>query len=208
MNPDATFWDRVADKYAAGPIKDLRAYEYTLGRTQSYLMASDRVLELGCGTATTALQIAPCVGQMIATDFSAAMVQIGQRKAQEAGLANLTVAQADPVEGRLPDGPFDAVLAFNMMHLLHDPEAMMARVRGLLKPGGLFISKTACLQGPFRLMAPMVAVMRLFGRAPKVSFFSTRWLEAAVVRQGFEIIESGDFPKSPPRRYIVARLRG
>ncbi len=207
MNAETTFWDRIAPKYAADPIKDMQAYDYTLGRTRSYLGAADRVLELGCGTASTALQIAPGVGYLTATDFSAAMVAIGQQKARDAGLTNLSVEQADPEGGRLPEGPFDAVLAFNLLHLLHDPEAVMGRVRGLLKPGGLFISKTACLQGIFRVMALPVGVMRLFGKAPKVSFFSNRWLEAAVQRQGFDILESGDFPKSPPRRYIVARLR-
>lgn len=208
MNAHAAFWDRVAGKYATDPIKDMKAYEDTLARTRGHLGRADRVLELGCGTASTALLIAPGVGHLTATDFSAAMVSIGRQKAEAAGLANLTVATGDVEEGPLPSGPFDAVLAFNLLHLLHDPEKALGRVRGLLRPGGLFISKTACLQGAYRMLALPVSAMRLFGKAPKVSFFSTGWLEAAVRRQGFEILESGDFPKAPPRRYIVARLKG
>lgn len=207
MTPDAAFWDRIATKYAADPIKDTSAYEYTLTRTKSYLSLTDRVLELGCGTASTALLIAPGVCHITATDYSAAMISIGRKKVEEAGLMNIRLEEASLEGGPLPRGPFDVVLAFNLLHLLHDPEAAIGRVRGLLRPGGLFISKTACLQGPYRAMQPVVAIMRLFGKAPKVSFFSTRWLEAAVQRQGFEILESGDFPKGPPRRYIVARLR-
>lgn len=208
MTSHAAFWDRVAQKYAADPIKDMKAYEYTLARTKTYLGPADHVLELGCGTASTALLIAPGVGHLTATDFSAAMVSIGRQKVEEAGQSNLSVAVGDVEGGPLPSGPFDAVLAFNLLHLLHDPEKAIARVRGLLKPGGLFISKTACLQGAYRMLALPVSAMRLFGKAPKVSFFSTGWLEDAVRRQGFEILESGDFPKAPPRRYIVARLKG
>ena len=207
MNGQAAFWDRVADRYAADPIKDPTAYNYTLDRTRTFLGAQDRVLELGCGTASTALLLAPGVGHLTATDFSAAMVSIGRRKVEEAGQANLTVEQGDVEGGPLPSGPFDAVLAFNLLHLLRDPEKAIGRVRGLLRPGGLFISKTACLQGRYRLLALPVGLMRLLGKAPTVSFFSTRWLEEAVRRQGFDILESGDFPKSPPRRYIVARLK-
>lgn len=207
MNGQAAFWDRVADRYAADPIKDPTAYNYTLDRTRAFLGAQDRVLELGCGTASTALLLAPGVGHLTATDFSAAMVSIGRRKVEEAGQANLTVEQGDVEGGPLPSGTFDAVLAFNLLHLLRDPEKAIGRVRGLLRPGGLFISKTACLQGRYRLLALPVGLMRLLGKAPTVSFFSTRWLEDAVRRQGFDILESGDFPKSPPRRYIVARLK-
>lgn len=208
MNAYATFWDRVAPKYAADPIKDMKAYEHTLARTRSYLGPSDRVLELGCGTASTALLVAPGVGHLMATDFSPVMVAIGRAKVKEAGLGNMAVELADLEGGPLPTETFDAVLAFNLLHLLHDPETAIRRVRNLLKPGGLFISKTACLQGAYRMLALPVGAMRLFGRAPKVSFFSTRWLEEAVRRQGFDILESGDFPKSPPSRYIVARLKG
>jgi len=33
----AKFWDRVAQKYAKSPIRDMPAYELTLERTQFYL---------------------------------------------------------------------------------------------------------------------------------------------------------------------------
>lgn len=205
MNSNASFWNRIAPKYAADPIKDMAAYDYTLARTRSYLGPADRVLELGCGTASTALQIAPWVGHLTATDFSDSMIAIARQKLRKAGLNNLSIELADLDSALLPAGPFDAVLAFNLLHLLHDPDTAIGRVRGLVKPGGLFISKTACMQGAYRLMALPVRAMRLVGKAPNVSFFSTSWLESAVQRHGFEILESGDYPLAPPRRYIVAR---
>jgi SAM-dependent methyltransferase len=207
MNANAAFWDRIAPKYAADPIKDLAAYEYTLGRTRSYLTGQERGLELGCGTGSTALLLAPFMRHLTATDISPAMVDIGRAKAGAAGVGNITFAVAE-AESATPEGaPFDVVFAHNLLHLAADPKAALAHIHGLVRPGGLFISKTACLQGWWRAMALPVALMRLVGRAPAVRFFSTAWLEKAVREQGFDIVESGDFPRSPPRRYIVARRR-
>lgn len=207
MNGNAAFWDRIAPKYAADPIKDMAAYEYTLGRTRSHLTGRERGLELGCGTGTTALLLAPGLRHLTATDISPAMIAIARAKAEAAGVTNLDFAVADAETARPPGVPFDVVMAFNLLHLTADPRAALSHIHRLVRPGGLFISKTACLSGPFRLMAVPVTVMRMFGRAPEVRFFSPRWLERAVAEAGFEIIESGDFPKRPARRYIVARRR-
>jgi SAM-dependent methyltransferase len=207
MNSNAAFWDRIAPKYAADPIKDMAAYEYTLNRSRSYLTGQENGLELGCGTGSTALLLAPGLRHLTATDISPAMIAIGRAKAEAAGVANVNFAVADAEAANPADTPFDVIFAFNLLHLTADPKAAIARIHGHLRPGGLFISKTACLSGLFRLMTVPVAVMRMFGRAPEVRFFSPRWLERAVAGAGFEIIESGDFPKRPARRYIVARRR-
>jgi len=50
MIEQAKFWDGIATRYAAQPIRDVAAYDYTLGRSQGYLAAEDRVLEIGAGT--------------------------------------------------------------------------------------------------------------------------------------------------------------
>ena len=207
MNGNAAFWDRIAPKYATDPIKDMAAYEYTLGRTRSYLTGQETALELGCGTGSTALLLAPSLRHLTATDISPAMIAIGRAKAEPAGIANLTFSVADAEAASPAGAPFDVVFAFNLLHLTADPQAAIARIHGLVRPGGLFISKTACLQGWWRAMALPVSAMRLFGKAPSVRFLTTAWLQATVREQGFEIVESGDFPRSPPRRYIVARRR-
>ena len=76
----AAFWDRIARKYAADPIADLAGYEATLRRVQDFLSPAYDVLELGCGTGTTALRLAPFTWQMLATDVSAEMIAIAQEK--------------------------------------------------------------------------------------------------------------------------------
>ena len=74
----AEFWDRTARQYAADPIADPAGYETTVRRVQALLSPRHSVLELGCGTGTTALRLAPFAGQLLATDVSAGMIAIAQ----------------------------------------------------------------------------------------------------------------------------------
>ena len=55
MQTATRFWGKTAGRYAKMPIRYAEAYEYALERTRSYLAKTDRVLELGCGTGSTAL---------------------------------------------------------------------------------------------------------------------------------------------------------
>ena len=54
MRDSARFWDKLADKYSEKPVKDMENYNKTLDCTRKHLFASDSVLEVGCGTGTTA----------------------------------------------------------------------------------------------------------------------------------------------------------
>ena len=85
----AKFWDDMAASYAKSAIDDMDAYEYGLERTRSHIRASDQVLEIGCGTGSTALRLADAAKTMIATDIAPNMVAIGAQKAAEQGIGNL-----------------------------------------------------------------------------------------------------------------------
>ena len=61
---DVRFWDRIARKYAASPIKDIAGYERTIARIAQLLGPTQSVLEIGCGTGTTALKLAPLVARL------------------------------------------------------------------------------------------------------------------------------------------------
>ena len=45
-----------------------------------------------------------------------------------------------------PDGSFDIAFAFNVLHLVDNQEAALRGVHRLLRPGGLFISKTPSMK--------------------------------------------------------------
>jgi ubiquinone/menaquinone biosynthesis C-methylase UbiE len=206
---ETEFWDGIAEKYAKSPIKDTAAYEYTFERTQSYLGAEDAVLELGCGTGSTALRLAGSAGRIVASDISDGMLEVGRRNAAAQGVENVEFLQGDVFAPALDGQLFDVVMVFNTLHLVRDLDAVLARCHGLLKPGGLLISKTPCLgdvgllkRAMFRAVIP---VLQLFRRAPFVSLLTSARLETGLSGVGFDIVERVTLPSDPSRPYIVAR---
>ena len=205
MVTQVAFWDKIARKYAAKPVDDVEAYEDTLTRTRAYLDGDDRVLELGCGTGTTAIKLAGDVRHIIATDVSGEMIAIANEKIAAAAVGNIEAVQAGVAETGTQDALFDTVLAFNLLHLLPELPPALGQIRNRLKPGGIFVSKSGCLaEAPIwiRLALP---VMRLIGKAPHVLSFSARQLDAMVVEAGFEILETKTYPGIAPTRLIIAR---
>jgi ubiquinone/menaquinone biosynthesis C-methylase UbiE len=188
---DASFWDRIAQKYARDKISDPGGYEKTLERTISHLRSSDEVYEFGCGTGTTALRIAPHVARLVATDFSANMIAIAQEKAIAGAHRNVEFRTSTLDDEPSADQSFDAVLGFNVLHLAAGRSTMLYKIRQMLKPGGLFISKTPCLSDMNPLIRLAVPFMQLVEKAPYVEFFSAVQLEAEIVDAGFAIIERG-----------------
>lgn len=204
---DARFWDRIARKYATDPIADMAGYERTLERTRHYLQSDQVVFEMGCGTGTTALKLAPSVGRIVATDVSSEMISIARKKAKGEGHLNAAFEVATLDAAPWPDATFDVALGFNVLHLVAAREAALRGVHRLLKPGGLFISKTPCLKEMNPLIRIVLPVMQLFGKAPYVAFLSAEDLEREIAAAGFEIIERARHASRgrDARPFLVAR---
>jgi len=208
MRQAKEFWNGAAEKYAKSPIADQKAYEYTMGRIRSYLSSNDKVLEVGCGTGSTALLLAPDVAQFVASDIADNMIKIANQKALDQDVPNIRFITADIFDDAINNGPYDAILALNLLHLVEDSTAAVRRINSLLKPGGTFISKTVCRPGrgapfKFRLMKVILPVMQIFGKAPYVKFMESHELEEMISSQGFKIIETGNHPS--PSRFVVAQ---
>jgi ubiquinone/menaquinone biosynthesis C-methylase UbiE len=181
------FWDKIAEKYAQQPIADEAAYQKKLAVTRDYFHPEMEVLEIGCGTGSTALLHAPYVKHIRAIDFSANMIAIAQGKAEAEPIDNVTFEQATLEDLDIPDQSLDAVLGLSILHLLRDQEAAINRVYQILKPGGIFVTSTACLGDTmswFKLVAP---IGRLLGFFPFVAVFTTQALETSLTQAGFEL---------------------
>ena len=204
---DARFWDRTSRKYAAAAISDQAGYERSLERTRALLGPADRVLELGCGTGTTALQLAGGVQSYLATDISAEMIAIAEEKHAALPVPALVFRTAT---AEALDGQFDAVLVFNYLHLVRDLPGTLNRIHALLAADGLFISKTPCLgdMNPLIRLA-LLPAMRAIGKAPYVSAFRAAELSQSISAAGFDILatESHATKGKDARPYIVARKR-
>lgn len=199
------FWDKSAAKYSKSPIKDQEGYEKTLSDTRKHLKGHMSVLEIGCGTGTTALQLSDSGANIMGTDISSNMIAIAREKAREQNCVNVKFLKAAIFDERLGKESFDAILAFNVMHLLDNISGVIKRVSELLKPGGIFISKTPCLKEKSWVWPILVPVMATVMRVGPVSCFTLSGLKEAVTDEGFDIVETFVQPVKPLKLFFVAR---
>ncbi|MCB9689985.1 MAG: class I SAM-dependent methyltransferase [Alphaproteobacteria bacterium] len=204
---DPRFWDGIAESYALKPLSDPDATRRKLDVVRQHLGPTTRLLDVGCGTGTIALDLAPSAAEVHGLDLSPGMIDIARRKTAAAGVPNVRfhVAPADTLSG-FEDGAFQVVSAFNILHLVEEPDVLLASIARVLAPGGVFVTSTPCLGGtwlpPYPLMLP---VLRWLGRAPRVTLISPDGLVERVKRAGFVDIEHPDVGCRAPNVFLLAR---
>ncbi len=204
LTPSASFWDRIADRYARRPVADEAAYQAKIAETRSRLFPEAEVLEFGCGTGATAALHAPHVRRYVAADVAPRMIEIARERGE--GIAGLEFRVTDFAGLEAEAASFDAILGLNVLHLMPDWEAAVAKAARLLKPGGVFVTSTACLAERLWWLRPVAWAGRAMGKLPEVRFFPETALHAAMEREGFEI-EFRSVQKGPVV-FLVARLKG
>ncbi|MEP0945106.1 MAG: methyltransferase domain-containing protein [Rhizobiaceae bacterium] len=204
MAPSSRFWDRIAPRYSRQPVSDETSYQKKLQITRELFHHDMELLEFGCGTGSTALVHAPHVKHIRAIDISAKMIEIAKDKAAKSAVENVTFEQETLETIHPMPESFDMVLGLSILHLVEDRDKAIAKVAKLLKPGGYFISSTACLGDNmkiFKLIAPIGRWIRLL---PILRVFTTNELITSLKQAGFEI----DTQWSPGKNksvFIVAR---
>lgn len=109
----------------------------------------ETILELAAGTGVVGFAAAALVGpngRVIVSDFSQAMAEVAQRRAEELGLENVECRLLDAERLELPDDAVDGVLCRWGYMLMADPAAALAETRRVLRPGGRLSS--AVFAGP------------------------------------------------------------
>jgi SAM-dependent methyltransferase len=99
----------------------------------------DTVLELAAGPGDVGFAVAPLLGEegrLISSDFSSEMLEVARRRAAEIGLGNVEHRQIDAEDIPLEDDCVDGVLCRFGLMLMPDPEAAVAEIRRVLRPGG------------------------------------------------------------------------
>ncbi len=97
----------------------------------------DRTLDIGCGVATTAIEIARRSGtQVVAADISPLMLERAGANVRDSGVAErVTVEPADILELPYSDESFDVVIA-EAVTMFVDRERAAAELTRVTKPGG------------------------------------------------------------------------
>lgn len=134
-NPD--HWDKAAQHYArtAHPFT-ARYAAAAIARVP--LSPGSRVLDVAAGTGALALAAARTGAQVLATDFSPAMVA----RIADARLPNVEVQVMDGQELDLPDASFDAVFSIFGVIMFPDWRKGLAEMARVTRPGGCGVVAT------------------------------------------------------------------
>ncbi len=187
MEQSAKFWDKIAERYSKRPIADEAAYQKKLQVTREYFQRDMEVLEFGCGTGSTAIIHAPYVKHIHAIDISSKMIEIAQGKADAEKVTNVTFERSTIDDFSVSDQTLDVVLALSILHLLENKEEVIAKVHRMLKPGGIFVTSTACLGDTMKYIKLIAPIGKFLGLMPLVKVFTAKELEDSLADADFEI---------------------
>lgn len=205
MKNKAKFWNKIAKKYAKQPIADMQSYEHKLDKTREYFTPDSNVIEMGCGTGSTAILHAPFVNKITGIDISDEMLAIAQQRLAETSLNNVEFTNAD-IETLTLNEPADVVMAMSLLHLLEDKEAVLNSIYNSLKPNAVLVTSTACIADKmnyFRFIGP---ILHFFNLIPRVKIFSTEQLKKSMSNAGFNI-EYCWQPEKGMSTFIIAKKK-
>ena len=204
MTHTSAFWDRFAERYSKKPVADEAAYQEKLRITRDYFRPDMEVLEIGCGTGSTAVAHAPFVKHLRATDISSKMIDIARDKATAQEIDNITFDVGAIDDLNVADQSVDAVLALSVLHLVEDRDEVIAKVHKMLKSGGVFVTSTVCLGETMKFLNLIGPIGRFLGLMPMFRVFTTQALADSLIAAGFAL----DYQWQPGRgkaMFIVAK---
>ena len=109
-----------------------------------------RVLDVGCGTGTWALELARNGAQVTGLDASPAMLEVARRKAAGAGFRSgdataagwVQFVQGDARRLPFPEAGFDLVTSVLMLEWSGDPVGVWREMARVVRPGGRVVAAT------------------------------------------------------------------
>jgi SAM-dependent methyltransferase len=156
-----------------------------------------RVADIGCGIGTISCWMAGQVGAdgtVQSVDVSAEQIATARRRADAAGIENVTFAVASAYDTQLEAEGFDLVFCrFVLMHLQR-PEEALREMRRLLRPGGVLAVEDGDFTAlfchpPLDAFDRCMALYRAAGERHGADFEIGRKLYALVRAVGFEATE-------------------
>lgn len=125
-----TIYDRKSATDTTEDLEVLRAHG---------LDENSVIVDLGAGTGTFALAVAPLCRRVVAVDVSPAMLTYMRAQAEQHGISNLEVVHAGFLSYEHQGDPADVVYSRNALHHLPDFWKALAlkRVAQMLRPAGI-----------------------------------------------------------------------
>jgi len=131
-----------------------------------------KVLDLGCGDGTTAIPAAKLGADVLGVDIASNLVQAGNRRVKELGLANCTFREGDAcsLEG-LPDRTFDVVVSIFGAMFAPQPVDVAKEMVRVTRPGGRIVMGN-WIPGDPTLVAQILKISSAYTPPPPEGFIS------------------------------------
>jgi SAM-dependent methyltransferase len=136
------------------------------------IRSGECVIDVGCGTGATTLQLADAVGahgSVLAIDISEPLLAVARRRLMQGGHANLRLVRGDAQTHRFERGCYDlAVSRFGVM-LFGDPVGAFGNLARALRPGGrlAFVCWAPIEDNPWFALPLQVGIERLGPPEPR-----------------------------------------
>jgi SAM-dependent methyltransferase len=168
----AEFWSQLAPVWLdlEDQLEEVGGPPGQLAVDRLDLLPGQRVVDLGCGSGRTTLELASRVGpggEVLGVDIAAEMLARGRERAARSGAGNIEFLHADVQVHDLGQARFDAAYSRFGVMFFTDPVAAFANVRTALRPGGML--SFVCWQGVFDnewMLVPGAAVASVTGSLP------------------------------------------
>lgn len=183
-------WDKTASQYqkTAHPFTS-RFAEYALSRVP--ITSESRVLDIATGTGALSLAAARMGAHVVATDFSAGMVDVVAVTAGTEGLSNLKTRVMDGQALDLPDASFDAVFSIFGVMMFPDWRKGLSEMARVTRVGGYGVVGTWQARGAatFLLLGQIRA--KLFPDLPNMPMPGGIGVLADPLRFADELVKAG-----------------
>lgn len=141
-------YDALADRWSEWTARIMGdPWERFVDQLADRLPVGARVLDLGCGDGAKTSRLA--------SRFDVVGVDISERQLElaRAAVPGAAFVQADFATLEFPAGAFDAVTAvYSIVHVPREEQSgLLGRIRGWLKPGGLFLASLSHVGGEDRI---------------------------------------------------------
>lgn len=209
MTRSEEFWDKIAvknDRKVLTPVLTPdQTHINTIKGVLKHLKENDVLLDFACGSGIKTIDIAGKVLTIKAIDTSSKMIEVAKKRTAEKNIRNIDFENIDILDDRFKDESFDVILALNILHLIEEPDSILEKMRILLKPGGLFISATACLGERWSPLASCLLLLSKTRFVPSFHKYSLSSLEEIIRVNKFDIVETVSISKALSEHLIVAK---
>ncbi|WP_423193669.1 class I SAM-dependent methyltransferase [Cupriavidus sp. H18C2] len=181
-NPNKALWEKGDFTRLAATMRESGdQFVESLGITPGM-----KVLDLGCGDGTTALPEARRGADVLGVDIASNLVAAGNRRAQEAGLANVRFQEGDACAlTGLPDQSFDLVVSMFGAMFAPKPGDVAREMVRVTRPGGRIVMGNWIPNDP-TLVAQVLKTSMAYSPPPPEGFVSPMlWGNEAAVTERF-----------------------